>query len=313
MTLKLVVRRSTEIAEGIREIVMTRPDDGPLPAHPPGSHVVVDCGPQRNAYSLTNCGIDPGAYTVAVLRRPTADGGSGGSEQMHRFQPGDRVALSPPRSAFPPVSTARRHLLIAGGIGITPLLSHARNAVRWGADVRLLYVHRPGAGAYADELSELLGERAQRVTEKSEFSVLLRQALVSQPMGTHLYVCGPAALMDRVLQEAAAAGWPPQRLHLERFTPAELDPGQPFTASLGRSRRQVSVPAGTSLLEALENAGVEVPNMCRQGVCGECRVPVLAGRPLHRDEFLSEDERVAGDSVMCCVSRSETETLEVDL
>jgi ferredoxin-NADP reductase len=313
MTLKLVVRRSTEIAEGIREIVMSRPDDGPLPAHPPGSHVVVDCGAQRNAYSLTNCGIDPYEYTVAVLRRPTADGGRGGSEQMHRFQPGERAAVSTPRSAFAPVSTARRHLLIAGGIGITPMLSHARNAMRWGGDVRLLYVHRPGAGAYAGELAGLLGERMQRTTSKGEFGVLLQQALVSQPMGSHLYVCGPATLMDRVVEEAATAGWPPQRVHLERFTPAELDAGQPFTARLGRSGRQVAVPAGTSLLDALEKAGVQVPNMCRQGVCGECRVPVLAGRPMHRDEYLSEDERAAGDSVMCCVSRSETETLEVDL
>ncbi|MER5184082.1 PDR/VanB family oxidoreductase [Streptomyces sp. NPDC002896] len=313
MTLKLVVRRSTEIAEGIREIALARPDDGPLPAHPPGSHVVVDCGPQRNAYSLTNCGIDPHEYTVAVLRRPAAEGAGGGSEQMHRFRPGDRVVVSSPRSAFAPVSTARRHLLIAGGIGITPMLSHARHAVRWGTDVRLLYVHRAGAGAYAGELAELLGERAQLAYRKGEFDVLLRQALVSQPMGTHLYVCGPPALMDEVLDQAAAAGWPPQRLHMERFTPAELDPGQPFTARLARSGLHVSVPAGATLLDALERAGVMVPRMCRQGVCGECRVPVLAGRPLHRDEYLSDDERAAGDSVMCCVSRSETETLEVDL
>ncbi|MCX4706146.1 PDR/VanB family oxidoreductase [Streptomyces sp. NBC_01373] len=310
MTMKLVVRRSSEIADGIRELALARPDAGPLPAHPPGSHVVVECGRRRNAYSLTNCGIEPYAYTVAVLHRPDGDGGS---EQMHRFRVGDRVAVSTPRSAFPPVSTARRQLLVAGGIGITPMLGHARHAVRWGSDVRLLYVHRPGAGAYAGELAELLGGRMQRATGAAEFGALLHEALTTQPIGTHLYVCGPQRLMDRVLDEATAAGWPPQRLHLERFTPAELDPGQPFTARLARSGRRVPVPAGTSLLEALEQVGVAVPNMCRQGVCGECRVPVLAGRPLHRDEFLSEDERAEADSVMCCVSRSETETLEVDL
>ncbi|WP_328354866.1 PDR/VanB family oxidoreductase [Streptomyces sp. NBC_00445] len=310
MTLELVVRRSTEIAENTRELTLARLDGGPLPGHPPGSHVVVDCGQRRNAYSLTSSGIRPYEYTVAVLRRP---GGRGGSERMHAFRVGDRVSVSAPRSAFAPVATARRHLLIAGGIGVTPMLSHARDAVRWGRDVRMLYVHRTGAGAYVDELTELLGGRLRRTVRGGEFGALLDEALVSQPIGTHLYVCGPGPLMERVTQEARAAGWPPQRLHLERFTPADPAPGRPFTARLRRSALNVAVPSETSLLDALERAGVRVPNMCRQGVCGECRVPVLTGRPLHRDEYLSEDERAAGDSVMCCVSRSETELLEVDL
>ncbi|MEV6056484.1 PDR/VanB family oxidoreductase [Streptomyces sp. NPDC052107] len=310
MMLKLVVRRTTEIADDIRELVLARSDGGPLLAHPPGSHVVVECGTRRNAYSLTSSGIEPYEYTIAVLRLP---GGNGGSEQMHRFRAGDRVAVSSPRSDFPPVSTAARHLLIAGGIGVTPMLSHARDAVHWGRDVRLLYGHQAGKGAYVEELARLLGGRMQRASGSEEFAGLLREALVSQPIGTHLYVCGPASLMDRVIEEATAVGWPPQRVHLERFTPAELDPGQPFTARLRRSGRSVTVPAGTSLLDALEQAGVPVANMCRQGVCGECQVPVFAGRPLHRDEFLTQDERAAGDSVMCCVSRSETEHLEVDL
>jgi dimethylamine monooxygenase subunit B len=310
VNLILVVRRSTEIAEDIRELVMARPDGGPLPSYPPGSHVVIECGERRNAYSLTGSGAAPREYAVAVLHKRD---GSGGSEHMHRVRAGDPVTVSTPRSAFAPVSTARRHLLVAGGIGITPMLTHARHAVEWGADALLLYVHRPGAGAYVGELEALLGERLQRTTDESGFGVLLKKALVEQPLGTHLYVCGPQGLMDRVLAEAAAAGWPADRLHLERFVPADLDPGTPFKARLARSGRDVLVPAGTSLLDALEGAAVAVASMCRQGVCGECRVPVLSGRPAHRDEFLADDERAAGDSVMCCVSRSHSETLEIDL
>ncbi|WP_246394282.1 PDR/VanB family oxidoreductase, partial [Pseudonocardia pini] len=234
--------------------------------------------------------------------------GAGGSAWMHRLVVGDRVEVGLPRSTFAPVRTARRHLLVAGGIGVTPLLAHAREALRWGQDVRMLYVHR--AGAYAAELTALLGDRL-REAGRAELADLLPALLADQPLGTHLYACGPVGLMDRVVAAAAAAGWPADRVHLERFAPEELDPGVPFTARLARSGRDLAVPAGTSLLAALEGAGIAVPNQCRQGVCGECRVPVLAGRPLHRDEFLGPEERAA--AVMPCVSRAETETLEIDL
>ncbi|MFI5952652.1 PDR/VanB family oxidoreductase [Cryptosporangium sp. NPDC051539] len=301
--LDLVVRAGTGIAAGIREITLAAADGRPLPPHPPGSHLVVECGPVRNAYSLTNAGFD--TYSIAVLRR------SGGSAYLHGLRPGDRLAASPPRCAFAPVATARKHLLIAGGIGITPMVAHARDAARWGRDVELLYVHRPDAGAFADELSDLLGPRLHRVTDRDAFGAALTGALRDQPLGTHLYVCGPGPLLDRVLTEAATAGWPPSRLHLERFVAAELDPGREFVARLARSARDVVVPPGTSLLDALRAAGIDVPNLCRQGICGECRVPVLAGTPLHRDEYLTDDERTG--AVMCCVSRSETATLELDL
>lgn len=308
-TLELVVGHSAEIAPGIRELSFSRTDGGVLPAHPAGSHVVVECGAgRRNAYSLTNPGADPREYRIAVLHR--ADG-AGGSSHMHTLRAGDTVTVSRPRSAFAPVGTARRHLLVAGGIGITPLLAHARDAVRWGRDVELIYVHRPGSEAFSDELAWLLGDRLAETTDEDEFGRLLDKALTGQPIGTHLYVCGPGPLMDRVLAEAAAAGWPPDRLHLERFVPAALDPGREFVARLARSGRDVVVPSGRSLLDALLEAGVSVPNMCRHGVCGECKVPVLAGRPLHRDEYLTEAER--STAVMCCVSRSETETLEIGL
>ncbi|MFC4002474.1 PDR/VanB family oxidoreductase [Prauserella oleivorans] len=309
-TLRLVVASTTEIATGIREITFVRPDGGVLPSHPAGSHIVVEAGDQRNAYSLTNPGARPRRYSVAVLLRPD---GNGGSRALHDLRPGAEVVVSPPRSAFPPVATARRHLLVAGGIGITPMLAHAREALRWGREAELLYVHRPEAAAFGSTVDDLLGPRAHRTTDRAEFGRLLGKLLGGAPIGTHLYVCGPTALMDHVLDTAAGLGWPAERLHSERFTPAELEPGRPFTARLARSGRDVKVGPGTSLLDALLAEGVPVPSMCRQGVCGECRVPVLSGRPSHRDEYLDDDERAAGTAVMCCVSRSETDLLEVDL
>ncbi|MGY1595054.1 PDR/VanB family oxidoreductase, partial [Geodermatophilus sp. SYSU D00708] len=286
------------------------PPAGLLPGHPPGSHLVLTCGDRRNAYSLTGDGVPADEYRISVLLCPD---GAGGSAFVHRLRPGDRVAASRPRSAFAPVSTARSHLLVAGGIGITPMLSHARAAVRWGRSFRLLYGHRRGAGAHLAELSELCGDRLTAIDDTPRMLDEVAAALASQPVGTHVYVCGPGPLIGYVEQTAAALGWPPQRVHAERFSAADLDPGEPFTARLARSGTSVPVPSGVSLLAALEGAGVAVPNMCRQGVCGECRLPVRAGRPLHRDLFLSEAERAAGDAVMACVSRCADDELELDL
>ncbi|MGK5113892.1 MULTISPECIES: PDR/VanB family oxidoreductase [unclassified Geodermatophilus] len=308
--LLLEVAGVADAAPGVRSVALRRPDGGLLPGHPPGSHLVLACGERRNAYSLTGDGAPTDEYRISVLLCPD---GAGGSAFVHRLRPGDPVLTSRPRSAFAPVSTARHHLLVAGGIGITPMLSHARAAVRWGRSFRLLYGHRPGAGAHLAELRELCGERLEAHDSTPAMLDALTSALASQPVGTHVYVCGPPPLIAAVEETAAALGWPEQRVHAERFAAADLDPGAPFTARLARSGMSVPVPAGVSLLSALEGAGVAVPSMCRQGVCGECRLPVRSGRPLHRDLYLSETERAAGDAVMACVSRCADDDLELDL
>jgi ferredoxin len=159
----------------------------------------------------------------------------------------------------------------------------------------------------------LCGERLQEFSGRDKFAVALREALECQPLGTHAYVCGPSGLIDTVCELAGDAGWPEQRVHVERFSADDLEPGRPFTARLARSGIDVEVPSGVSLLEALERADIQVPNMCRQGVCGECRVGVRSGRPEHRDLYLSEAERAPGDAMMCCVSRALDGKVEVEL
>lgn len=308
--LHLIVEAAEDAAPGIRTVVLADPEGRQLPSWVPGSHVVVDCGERRNAYSLTGPSLSPRTYTFSVLHKPD---GRGGSTWMHQLSPGAAVAVTSPRSTFEPVAGAHHHLLVAGGIGVTPIVSHARSAARWGQSFSVLYGHRPGAAAYADMLRQLAGDRLETYDDQPGFLRRIEQALVAQRLGTHLYVCGPAPLMDFVIRAAAAAGWPSDRVHSERFSGEALDPGQPFTARLARRDRSIDVPAGVSLLDALEGAGVDVPNMCREGVCGECRVPVRSGRPLHRDLFLSPDERAAGDSIMCCVSRSVDGVLELGL
>ena len=301
------VQRQTD---SITSITFVDPSGKLLPSFVPGSHLVVQYEGGANAYSLTGSGNAPSKYTISVLR---VDDGAGGSLAMHRLCVGDRVNVSLPRSAFAPATMATHHLLVAAGIGITPMLSHARFAAEWDIAESLIYVHRAGAGAHAEEARELLGAALTECTDRGTFQKVLAEKLMSQPLGTHLYVCGPLAFMDGVLDQARELGWPEARLHSEAFGATELDAGEPFKAELVRSGITVDVPAGVSLLEALENAGQNIPNMCRKGICGECAVPVLRGTPQHRDLYLSDQEKAENTIMMSCVSRSLDKELELDL
>jgi ferredoxin-NADP reductase len=317
-TLLLRVGAADDSVPGVRSLTLVRPDGGALPSYTPGSHVVLHCevegGTRANAYSLTGEPRDPEEYAVSVLLLPE---GGGGSSWVHGLRPGDPVRVTPPRSAFAPVQRAARHLLIGAGIGVTPLLSHLRWAVGWNRDVEMIYLHRPGRGAHVEDLRRLGGDRVASLTDRLDFVDHLDAALADQPVGTHLYTCGPQAFMDRVVDAAVAHGWPSSRIHLEHFGIDALDPGEPFEVSVRAEGqepgRSVPVPSGVSLLEALERQGYAVPSLCRQGVCGECRVGVAGGEVLHRDLFLGDDEKAAGDAMMACVSRAAGTHLEVNL
>jgi ferredoxin-NADP reductase len=289
--MNLEVLAVSDACPGVRTLRLGRPDGGPLPPYTPGSHLVI--GP--NAYSLTGSGVISGEYRVSVR-----------SAWMHRLIPGDIVEVTGPRCMFPPVLSAKKHLLVAGGIGITPILSHVRAALLWDRPFTLVYGYRPGFAAHLEELRELCGDRLQTCSVRER----LPRLLGSQPLGTHLYVCGPAPMISFVEEQAYAWGWPRDRVHSERFS-ADLDPGRPFTVRLARSGTVVQVPSGTSMLEAIRRSGVALPNLCRQGVCGQCRTALLSGRAEHRDLYLTPEER--DGSVMPCVSRALDDELEVDL
>jgi ferredoxin-NADP reductase len=301
MTLSLRVAQIIDVTPGIREFVLHPVDGATLPPYVPGSHLVVACGGHRNAYSLTGDGNAPDQYSIGVLKCVT---GKGGSEWMHALQPGQILQCDPPRSAFPPIATARHHLLIAGGIGITPFLSHLRAARRWGRSVTLLYA-AGGPVPFAAALADLTGPDLQILSNRTAMQQAMQAALGRQPLGTHLYVCGPPGLMQTTLDLARALGWPEERCHAERFAGVATADGAPFTVHLRRSGRTLDVPSGRSLLEALEEAGLPWPAMCRQGVCGECRMDGAHGTLLHRDFVLSAAERAAQSGLMPCVSRAE--------
>ncbi|MFF5033037.1 PDR/VanB family oxidoreductase [Nocardia salmonicida] len=299
------------LCEGIREVTLVPVGGVSLPSFAPGSHLALTWADgARNSYSLTGPMVEPRHYSISV-RHDRA--GRGGSAWVHSLNVGDHVVASRPRSAFAPVVDARHHVLVAGGIGVTPIVSHVRAAVLWQRSFEVVYVHRPGADAHVDDLCALAGDRLTIPRSGPELLSHMRARLVDVPLGAHLYVCGPEGLIEAVTAAAVDAGWHRQRLHAEPFAAATAAGGAPFAARLGRSGALVPVGADTSLLEALLARGIAVPNLCRQGVCGECRLTVRGGGIDHRDTYLTDDERAAGDVMMPCVSRAVGDRVELEL
>jgi ferredoxin-NADP reductase len=292
------VRQLTPV---IREFTF-EPCAGSLPGFSCGSHVVVhmpgDERTLRNAYSLLGDPADRSAYRIAVRLQ---DETRGGSRFMHqRLQAGDTLQLSAPLNLFALHSQARHHVLIAGGIGITPFMSYIAELQARDASFELHYAFRGGlSDAYRDELDERLGARLNTYDALAGQRLDLGAVLARQPLGTHVYVCGPQNLLQAVREQAAALGWPESRVHWEAF--AVPEPGLPFSVELSASGRRIEVPGDYSLLEALEQAGVQIPNLCRGGVCGQCATRYLGGEVEHRDHYLGEDERAT--TLMPCVSR----------
>lgn len=299
-----------EPTDGVRTLRLVTATSTPLTPYAPGSNIEVVCGGVRNQYSLIGDPRDTSHYAISVLR---VEDGGGGSRWLHDdVRRGDLLEIGPPRSAFAPPAAARHHLLVAAGIGVTPFLSYARAFARTRASYELHYVHRAGHDPHAG-LMGLPLSAVRRYEGRDALGAALPEVLAAASVGTHLSVCGPPAMIDDVLNRARALGWPEHRLHSERFVGVDAPPGEPFTARLAQSGRTVEVPSGTSLLDAVLGAGVDLPNLCRQGVCGECKVGVLRGTPIHHDLHLSDAQKAAGDVVMACVSRCEGSELELAL
>ncbi|MGY1652633.1 PDR/VanB family oxidoreductase [Geodermatophilus sp. SYSU D01119] len=299
-------------ADGVVTLDLASPSGGRLRDWTPGAHVdLVLPGGLTRQYSLCGDRFDPATYRVGVLLEP---GSRGGSAYVHReLAVGDLVGVGGPRNNFPLVPS-ERYLFVAGGIGITPLLPMVRQAESLGADWRLLYGGRQRRSmAFLDELAAF-GDRVL-VRPQDETGLLDLTGFLGRPRpGVRVYACGPAPLLAAM--ERACADWPPYTLRTERFV--AVDGGAPartapFEVELARTGATVVVDPGSTVLDALGRAGVEVLSSCRRGVCGTCETTVLAGRPDHRDALLDDDERAANDCMYVCVSRSRDERLVLDL
>lgn len=309
--LELKVIAIEEPADGVRTLRLVPASGGvALAPFAPGAHVEVRCGEYTNAYSLIGDPRRTDEYAISVLRVPQS---RGGSAYLHeQVAPGDVLSVGLPRSQFAPPAAARHHLLVAAGIGVTPFLSYASAFAETGASYELHYVHGEASSPHA-AIGELPPERVRVHVGRRALWQALQARLQDAPLGTHLSVCGPAEMIDEVLGAAREAGWPEHRLHSERFAGVAAPAGAPFTAVLAQSGRRIEVGAEESLLDALTGAGVPVASLCRQGVCGECRLAVRGGELEHHDLYLSPAERDAGATIMACVSRCAGGELELEL
>ncbi|KQS68747.1 PDR/VanB family oxidoreductase [Modestobacter sp. Leaf380] len=309
----LVVAGRTVLADGVLAVDLVSHNGRDLPAWTPGSHLDLLLGPGlERQYSLCGDLTDRTRWRVAVLRE---DAGRGGSVAVHeRVEVGQRLRVRGPRNHFPfdPAAGARHHL-VAGGIGITPLRSMAAAAEEAGADWTLDYAGRSRSTmAFADELAAAHPGRV-RVLAADEGGRLDVGSLAALPAGAQVHVCGPARLIDAVVEAGAALGL---TVHAERFEAVEFGApvwDGPFEVELALSGTTVTVEPGQTVLEAVEAEDVLVLSSCREGTCGTCETPVLEGDVEHRDSILSDGERASNTVMMVCVSRAAGPRLVLDL
>ncbi len=281
------------------------PADGILP-FTPGSHIAVQVcingRPDRRHYSLLGRPED-GCYRIAVRRMPHS---RGGSIFMWDLREGDALAVSAPRNAFPLKGGGSAYLLIAGGIGITPIHAMAMALADAEAPFRLLYGVRSRSDApFGDALATRLGNRLELVVEEEGGLIDMAAAFAPLPDNGEAYVCGPMGMLEAALAGWRAAGRPAERLRFETFGNSGHRAAQPFIVRVPDLGREIRVEANQTMLDALDAAGVEVLSDCRRGECGLCNVDVVAceGELDHRDVFLSEGQKAEGRQLCACVSR----------
>lgn len=317
---RLTVRVAARVREtaDVMRFELVAADGSELPPFTAGAHIEVYLkrGMVRR-YSLCNNPRERGRYVIAVLRAARS---RGGSAMMHKqLREGDLLEISAPCNHFEMAPGAGESLLLAGGIGITPLLAMAEHLADRGAPFRLHYRSRSRAAmAFAGylERSRYAGQVALHFSDGPPEQLMDLHALLAEPSpARHLYVCGPKGFMDTVLATAARLGWDKANLHREYFA-GEVIAGsgdQPFQVRAARSGRIVPIASGQTVLQGLAGAGIAVPHSCEQGVCGTCMTSVLAGEPEHRDLYLSDEQRARNDCFLPCCSRSRTPLLVLDI
>jgi ferredoxin-NADP reductase len=312
--LTLRVQSIAFAARDIHLVELVRPEGGALPAVTPGSHIDLHLGKGiTRSYSLVHAGEEPGSYVVGVKLDPKS---RGGSRYVHeQLRVGTTLQVSAPRNHFPLLESQTHTVLIAGGIGITPIWCMAQRLQAIGASWELWYSARSREDmAFVPELSAL-GDKVHLHFDDEVGSVLnLASIIGSAAEGAHFYCCGPGPMLDAYEAQTAAATRPSECVHLERFAAqqaAAVEGG--FVISLARTGCDLKVPKGSSVLKVLLDNGIAVDSSCQEGICGCCEVNVLEGEVDHRDSVLTEKEKAANKSMMVCCSGAKSSRLVLDI
>jgi vanillate O-demethylase ferredoxin subunit len=290
-----------------------------LPPYTPGSHISVSISAPgiptlTRCYSICNASSEQGFYELAIQREANS---KGGSAYIHdHLNVGDSIKFEGPRNYFPLSEGAKDNLLIAGGIGITPIICMARAMIESGTPFQLHYAARnPEMMPLKEEVQRVCGSTATLWFDNGIVGNGLNlDAVIDRwSEGRHVYVCGPSGLISGLQHVCRARGWPESNIHCESFSAANIPGATPLTVELRRSGRTVSVSPEQSILEALLDADIAMDYDCRIGECGSCVSRVIEGTPLHRDLCLTPKERESGDCLCTCVSWAKTSTLVLDL
>ncbi|WP_034371587.1 PDR/VanB family oxidoreductase [Comamonas testosteroni] len=315
--LELVVQRRVQEAEDIISLDFISAQGMVLPAFAPGAHIDLHLSNGLiRQYSLCHPSESQssGKYTIAVQREKES---RGGSISVHeQLTVGSRVQASEPRNLFELVPAARKHLLLAGGIGITPLICMAQALALKQHDFELHYFCRSQArAAFGDLLRSESLARSVHLHLDGNADVHLAEILKRPDSDTHIYVCGPSGFMDCVLATASERDWPSSNVHKEFFavdsSPQEGD--QLFEVQIASTGRRYEIPVGASVFEVLDQAGLDIPVSCEQGICGTCVTQVLDGIPDHRDQYLTDAEKAMNKCFTPCCSRAHSKLLVLDL
>jgi len=303
-------------SEGVISLELAAADATPLPALAPGAHLnlTTPSGLVRQ-YSVVNGPAERDTIVIGIKREPDS---RGGSRSMHDdVREGTLLQASVPRNTFPLVPSGKRPILVAGGIGITPLLSMAQALQARGEAFELHYFARGEQFVSFRERLAALGDavRLHLGLDAAQTTAALRDILHGRPLEQFkVYACGPGPMLELVRTTAAAGDIGADDVHFEYFrNDAEPAPGQPFTVRLQRSAREFEVPSGQTLLQALHEQGIAVEASCEQGVCGSCFTEVVSGELEHHDLYLSAAEKASGKCLMPCVSRARGGVLVLDL
>ncbi|MGY4478709.1 PDR/VanB family oxidoreductase [Bradyrhizobium sp. USDA 3364] len=313
---EVLVKRIGHEAERIHSYELIARTGSELAPFTAGSHIDLHLpNGMTRSYSLVNDQRERHRYVIAVNKDAESRGGSSFVHDTVRV--GDVITIAGPRNNFALHEEAEHSVLIAGGIGITPLLSMIRRLEALGRRWELFYAARTrAAAAFLDELGAFRSDHS-RVhldfdDERSGRVFDLRAIITSAPAHAHLYCCGPVPMLAAF--EAASAGRPADHVHVEYFKAREAPATEGgFDVKLARSNRTIAVEAGKTILDALLDAGIAANYACTEGVCGTCETRVLEGVPDHRDQFLSEEDQAANKSVMICCSGAKSRTLVLDL
>jgi ferredoxin-NADP reductase len=291
---------------------LRRPGGKPFPPYEPGAHIDLNLpnGIVRQ-YSLIEAEPDPLTYTIAVKRDPASRGGSRYVQDELRV--GKTLTIAGPRNNFPLVEDASEVILLAGGIGITPIWCMVQRLEKLGRSWKLYYACRSRADmAFLDALARMTS--AQFHFDDEAAGTFLNVAAIAGEArkDAHLYCCGPTPMLKAF--ESATANWPRDQIHVEYFTPKQ-EPAKTggFIVELARSGKEFVIPEGKSILQVLLDAGVDVDYSCELGICGACEQRVISGTPEHRDAILTEEEQAANTKVMICCAGCKSERLVLDL